>query len=288
MLCLLFVEYVRASLILVLGSALLHAAWNALLKRERDPRLAVVPVCAIAALFGTVVALATPGAAFPTRAAWSLSLLAGVFEGAYFFTLGRALGGAPLSIVYTVSRGGALLAVWPFSIALLSEPVRSFGIAGTMLVALGLAATASDERGADTTGPGLSFAVACALSIAGYHLSYKYALTAGAMPAATLALSMGTGVVLNVLVLDRERVRAAAALARSPAVVAAGVLAGASFLMFLFALTTGGAGAMLTLRNTSVVFAQAFAIFIGERPGPRRWVGALLVAIGAILLGLRQ
>ncbi len=66
----------------------------------------------IAALLGTVVALMTAGPAFPTRASWSLSLLAGVFDGAYFFTL-------------TVSRGGAPRLVWPLSIAMLAEPVRS-------------------------------------------------------------------------------------------------------------------------------------------------------------------
>jgi uncharacterized membrane protein len=278
---------VRLGVALVLGSALLHAAWNAILKRERDPRLAVVPVCGVAALLGTIVAIATPGIAFPTRAAWVFSLVAGVFEGAYFFTLGRALAGAPLGIVYTVSRGGALLLVWPFSIVMLAENVNSKGIAGTMLVALGLAATASEERTAGTSRAGLLFASACAACIAGYHLAYKYALAAGAMPASTLALSMTTGVVLNVVVLDRDRRRAAGVLARSPTVLVAGALAGGSFLLFLFALTGGGAGAMLTLRNTSVVFAQLFAVFIGERSGARRWTGALLVAAGAILLGLR-
>ena len=276
----------HTGLILVLGSALLHAAWNALLKRERDPRLAVVPVCGVAAVLGTIAALMTPGVAFPTRAAWMLSLVAGVFEGAYFFTLGRALAGAPLGVVYTVSRGGALLLVWPFSIVMLGESVPSTSIAGTMFVALGLAATATDDRrGAQRSA--LLFACACATAIAGYHLAYKYALGAGAMPAATLALSMSVGVALNVVVLDREQRWAVAALTRSGNVIVAGALAGGSFLMFLFALAGGGAGAMLTLRNTSVVFAQAFAWLIGERSSRARVIGAVLVAFGAILLGLR-
>jgi len=276
-------QYVHSGVALVLTSALLHAAWNALLKRERDPRLAVIPVCGVAALLGTAIALATPGIAFPARAAWTWSLLAGFFEGAYFLTLGRALSLSPLGIVYTVSRGGALLVVWPLSIALLSEEVRTTGIAGTLLVALGLAVTAGDVR---ASGRGVVWACACAAAIAGYHLSYKYALAAGAMPAATLALSMATGVGLNLLVLDRERRVAVAALARSRTVLGGGVLAGGSFLLFLFALGVGGAGAMLTLRNTSIVFAQIFAWLIGERPERYRWAGAVLVTVGAVLLGL--
>jgi uncharacterized membrane protein len=63
------------------------------------------------------------------------------------------------------------------------------------------------------------------------------------------------------------------------------MLSAASFLAFLGALTHGGAGLVLTLRNTSVVFAQAMAWMIGERPGRRQVLGAILVAGGAVLLG---
>ena len=48
--------------------------------------------------------------------------------------------------------------------------------------------------------------------------------------------------------------------------VANGLLAAASFLIFLFALQRAGAGAVFTLRNTSIVFAQLFSWALGERP----------------------
>ena len=44
----------------------------------------------------------------------------------------------------------------------------------------------------------------------------------------------------------------------------AGLTCTASFLVFLQALAVTGAGAVLTLRNTSVLFAQAFAIWGGD------------------------
>ncbi|MBI2394749.1 MAG: EamA family transporter [Deltaproteobacteria bacterium] len=276
-----------APVALVLASAVLHAAWNAIVKRERDPHLAVIPVSAIGALVGATVAVGASRYAFPSRKALVFAVLAGVFEGAYFLALGRALARAPLSVVYTASRGGALVLVWPLSIALFAEPLAARSVAGAALVALGLAATSIGERRPGTvTAGGVGWAFATAAAIAGYHVSYKIALAAGAPPAATLALSMALGVALNLAHLDPEGRRGVGALVRTRPlpIVVAGLLTGGSFLLFLIALSGGGAGAMLTLRNTSVVFATAFALLIGERPSRAHWIGALLVAAGAALI----
>jgi uncharacterized membrane protein len=41
---------------------------------------------------------------------------------------------------------------------------------------------------------------------------------------------------------------------------------------------------VLTLRNTSVIFAQLLSLAIGERLRVRQVVGALLVGVGAVLI----
>jgi drug/metabolite transporter (DMT)-like permease len=64
----------------------------------------------------------------------------------------------------------------------------------------------------------------------------------------------------------------------------AGAIATASFLLFLHGLARSGAGVALTLRNTSVVFAQALAAGIGERVPRRQLLGAILVVLGAALV----
>jgi uncharacterized membrane protein len=80
--------------------------------------------------------------------------------------------------------------------------------------------------------------------------------------------------------------RAWAAARSTPFVVGGGgVICALSFLLFLAALSSGGAGAVLTLRNTSVAFAQIFGLFLGERPGLSRLLGASLVLVGAVVLG---
>ena len=76
-----------------------------------------------------------------------------------------------------------------------------------------------------------------------------------------------------------------AALRRSPWVLCAGgATCAASFLVFLEALSASGAGAVLTLRNTSVLFAQALAVWSGERADRRVLGGAALVVGGAVLI----
>ena len=52
------------------------------------------------------------------------------------------------------------------------------------------------------------------------------------------------------------------------------------------ALHGSGAGFVLTLRNTSIVFAAVLGWAIAEPPTRRQVLGAVLVAGGAILLGL--
>ena len=75
-----------------------------------------------------------------------------------------------------------------------------------------------------------------------------------------------------------------ATLRRRCSPLACSAVCAASFLIFLVALREAGAGLVLTLRNTSILFAVLFGWLLGEPPHRRTAVGALLVAFGAALL----
>jgi uncharacterized membrane protein len=274
------------SLLLVLLSALLHALWNALIKRERDTEAATVGVLISAAVTATIVAAisAVGGGAFPGARAFAWALAAGLGEGFYFLTLGRALARAPLGLAYTVARGGAIVAVWPLSVWLLGEPLTSAAAGGALLVLMGLVTTGGAERARFAAG--LGWSAACALSITGYHLAYKQALGAGARPSALFAVSLVLALALNLWRLPDARQRLAQlARTRLPPLLLGGLLCTAAFLILLHALAGAGAGAVLTLRNTSVVFAQLLGALLGESLRPRQVLGGLLVVAGAILIG---
>ena len=100
------------------------------------------------------------------------------------------------------------------------------------------------------------------------------------------AVSLSVATVINLARLGGEGRRIAAALvrARTGRVCLMGPICGGSFLILMEALDAGGAGYVLTLRNTSVLFATALAWAIGERPRRPRSCGAVLVAAGAVLM----
>ena len=130
---------------LVLVSAGLHALWNALLRLEPDKDRAVIGAIAVAATFALLVAgaPARPRApAFPTATSALATIAAGGFEAVYFASLARALASGKLGLVYTLSRGGAILVVWPMSIVLFAEPLVSTSAAGSGLVLGGLVLSA--------------------------------------------------------------------------------------------------------------------------------------------------
>ncbi|MBX3211101.1 MAG: EamA family transporter [Labilithrix sp.] len=290
--------------LLVLASAIAHATWNAILKRCHDPERAVVGMMFLAAVCGVLctVVLGTPAPSL-TSLAWCVA--SGVLEACYFVTLARALSRAPLGTVYTVVRGGALVVVWPISVLVLGEQVTAARALGTLLVVLGLVATgaaphrpapaaaavASGASGSDGAGrgtplrSGLAVATLCALFVGGYHLAYKLALETGGEPPAVVAIALSTASVLNIAALGARR-KAAFETARSQPgrIVVGGLLASFGFVVLLAAMKDAGAGVVLTLRNTSILFAQVLAVALGERPRRLGVLGAVLVTAGAILL----
>lgn len=278
---------------LVLISAFLHAAWNAMLKREADKDRVLIAAVSIGALLaiGVAAAQAAGGVApFAGVASVAWALVAGAFEQLYFLGLARALEHGPLGPVYTISRGGAVVVVYPLSVALFAEPVTAASLAGSGLVVVGLVLSGLRTSGAarPMLPAATAWACGCAVAIAAYHLAYKAALDAGGQTSAVFAVSLSFASAINFVRTGGAGRRAIAALVRAhPArIVVTGLLCGGSFLMLIQALAAGGAGYALTLRNTSVLFALLLAWALGERPQPASALGAALVAAGAIVMTL--
>jgi len=280
---------------LVLLSAFLHAAWNALLKREPDKDHTLIAAVAFGSLLATVVAgvrvFSSGVPAFATPASFFWALVAGAFEQLYFYGLARALDRGPLGPVYTISRGGAVIIVYPLSVLLFKEPLAALSITGSAVVLAGL--VCSDLRigaGVLRAMPRAAtlWALICAVAIAAYHLAYKAGLEDGGAPSSVFAVSLAlsTAISLSRTGSSGRRIVFGFIRANLPKVMLMGALCGGSFLILIEALSHGGAGFVLTLRNTSVLFAMLLAWAIGERPRLAPAMGAALVATGAVLMAL--
>ena len=271
-----------ATLLLVLASAFLHALWNALLKKAANIEAASMGILFVSLVVTACAVPFIPGPAFaePRALAWALG--AGCCEGLYFLTLCKALESAPLGWSYTWMRGGSVLLVWPVALLFLGEKLHPASAASVAALCTGLALMGLAPRGSAGRGS-LGWAAVVGVSIAGFTLCYKLSLAHGAHPIPLFATSMCVSLPIQIAVrlLRRGYIRTNFVTTQWALVLAAGILCTASFVLYLQALTLAGAGAIATLRNTSVVFAVLFSWLLGERPTGRQWVGAALVAAGA-------
>ena len=275
-------------LALVLVSAFLHAAWNALLKKAANLESASTGIIAVSC---AATACAVPwlsGRAFPDAHALAWGVGAGCFEGLYFLALAKALDSPSLGWSYTWMRGGSILLVWPLSLLFMGESLRPLP-ASSVLVVIGGLGLMGLAPGGLVDRRSLKWAGAVASAIAGYTLCYKLSLLHGTNPVPLVALSMAVSLPIQVAVRMQRKTfnRPDTPPVQWGLIVVAGLLSAASFTLYLKVLALGGAGVMATLRNTSVIFAVLLGWGMGEKPTPRQWAGACLVAAGAVGLAWR-
>lgn len=264
-------------------SALIHASWNAALKGGRGDRIADSFLIAIAGLAMSAVLVAMFGA--PPPAAWPLIALSVVIHLLYWITLFKSYDAGDLSHIYTLARGAAPLLVAVGAAITAQEiptPLKALGIAlvsgGVLLV------------GASPSAPlrATLWALATGLCIAGYSLTD--ALGARATGNALHFLGWATGLMSIPMIAFAIWRRGAKRLMADAAVapmrgLAIGLISYAGYGLVLWAQTFAPIAQVTALRETSVVFASLIAfVFLGEKLGPRRWLGAGVVAIGASLI----
>ena len=96
------------ALALVLGAALMHAAWNALAKRGGDPVLFLWWSGVVAsALYLPITAVSIWRAGVPASGAPFIVGTA-ILHALYFWSLGRAYASGDYSIVYPIARTSSL------------------------------------------------------------------------------------------------------------------------------------------------------------------------------------
>ncbi|MBS2021437.1 MAG: EamA family transporter [Deltaproteobacteria bacterium] len=282
---------------LVLLSAILHAGWNAAIRRQKDVQAATSIVAVgsgLLAILGAFVLHHEPEAA---RTSFKWGLVAAAAEGCYFVALGQALRIGPLAAVYAISRGAPLLFLWPASHLLLGEEFgwRAGGALSLLLCGLVLLSPVrADQQAGTASKAGLVWALIVAVFNATYSLVYKVALTHGADVLVLNATSLSLASPLALLVLARQsgphgglKARLQSAFRAAPLPLIAGSVACVvSFLLALYAMQGRGAAWVSTLRNSSIAFAPLWGLLVvGERLSTRAWSGILLVFCAALLLG---
>ncbi len=270
--------------LLVLLAALLHAAWNALIKAGRDQLWTTGMISAT----GSLAALAAiPFLPVPAPAAWVFIVLSTVIHTGYYLFLVQAYRAGDLGLVYPVARGTAPLLVAGLSALAAGEILGPTAMAGLVLVSAGIISLAF-ARGAIGSHPGaIPYALATGLMIAGYMVTDGLGVRRAGTELGYIAwLFLMTGLPITAITLARRRHEAARSLRRYwRSGLAGGLLQLAAYGLAIWAMSRAPMAAVSALRETSVIFAAVIGtLWLAEPFGRRRMFAAALVAAGGVLL----
>jgi drug/metabolite transporter (DMT)-like permease len=272
---------------LLLISAVLHTTWNLLLKKADEKYITTWwSVLAGSVIFLPLLFFAGP----PARATWSL-LLASVFvEVAYYALLSSAYTDSDFSLVYPLARGTApaFIALW--SVLFLGETLSSGGLAGLLIIIIGLMIVGGSELFVSHSRVhlrGIFLALTLALLISIYSAidgaavkqtpALPYAiLIFFFVPALTSPLVVkryGTQRLVDVWRTDRTRL------------IAIGLLTVSAYLLALAAYSIAPISYSGAIREVSVVMG-AFAgwQFLHEKMGAWRLLGSAVIFIGIVII----
>jgi uncharacterized membrane protein len=287
---------------LIAGAAILHVAWNVLLKTAGDPlRAAAIGLTAGAAIIvpGAAIGWFLTGRPPIPAEAILLGTLSGLIEAAYFSFLAAAYRRGDLSVVYPIARGTAPLLAVAVGIGILGEQLGPAGFAGVAALLVGLLALQRPWRFLRSTGradrdPALPFALATGVMIAAYSAVDRVGvrLVEPWFYAGLIWLSGSAFLWIWVWLTGRSERFAVAAvpLDRRRAAIGGWITMGA-YLLILVAFTVAPLTAVAPLRESAIVLASGWGTLrLGEgadrREAIRRIGASALVVAGAILLAL--
>ncbi len=293
--------------LLVLLAAAMHAAWNALVKVERDRLAAIALINGFGAVLGAILVALAP----PLRLeAWAYLAPSLVLQSVYMGVLMLTYRLGDLSQVYPVARGTAPLGVVAFSFLSEGRVPPRLELLGVTAISLGIVSLAWRRRmpgaarhgvpsagapgGAGGAAPGgahgwlpIAYAVGNGLIIAAYTVLDSRGVRSGESPLAYGGwIFMFYGLPWVAVALVRRGWKPFRPEARHwILLLGAGGLCFFAYVAAVWALSRGAAAPVSALRETSVIFAALIGTLLLKEPfGPRRVLAAALVALGVVLI----
>lgn len=272
-----------AATLLTLAAAVLHAAWNLIVKTSGDRWLAAWGQFVAGALIFLPVLVVL---GFPRAQAWPYLAISALIHVGYIGALARAYHHGDFSFAYPLARGGGAVFASIGGAVFLGDTLNAPMWAALCVIALGLGSLVRPSTGRVA----LAWAAATAVIIG----VYTVVDTAGARQSSNrflygVALTVCSAVTISIAGLATGRGRefvATIPFAWRRYVVSGVALTGA---YSLFLVATGIKGIQLgfvaPLRESSVVLgALAGWLFLKERLGRARLVSSVVVMLGMVLL----
>lgn len=300
-----------AALALALASAVVHAAWNLLVKRAgisaNTPSFAWLLFALSGLLFAPVAGwyLVTGRSELTGEMVPWIAGSAALHTVAFLMLL-RAYRSGDLSLVYPIARGTGPLVVTIVGVALLGEPATVPSIGGVILIAMGIVvlrvphwplpavarAQAAASSGADrpvvaAVPQGAARAILLGVLIAAYTLWDKHLVGRLALAPFVLecVLSLAMAAMVTPLVVRQAATIRSTMRDHAGTVVIVAILSSLSYVAFLTALSMAPASRVAPARELSILIGAVLgARVLGEPDSPRRVPAALMMTVGVILL----
>lgn len=271
----------------VLGAALLHATWNAMLKGGRDMTLDMAIVVGGSAL---VVVPLLPFVPLPAPASWPYIGTSMLIHIGYYFALVGTYRAGDLSHGYPLMRGLAPLLVAGFGAMVLGELPGAWMWLGILFICGGVIGIAF-VGGASFlhNRRATAWALANAVLIATYTLVDGVGVRlAGSALSYTVWLFFFDGFPYVLIIAWLRRADFMPYLRRNwQRGLAGGAFSTAAYAIALWAMTLAPIAAVAALRETSVIFAAILGAWLLKEPfGRARLAGAASVVLGIVFLKL--
>lgn len=271
---------VQIASLMMLASGALHAAVNAILKSGQDKMSSRALIDGFSALLVLPAAFLVP---LP-HGAWGWLAGAWVTHVVYLICLIKAFESADMSVAYPILRGVAPALAATVAVLAFNEPISWPVVLGIGLVSGGVLTVA---LGRHVTRASLGWALATGVTIAIYTvLDAKGVRAAPTAPSYIVwgFLTLGFGIGGLFAIWRGPRFVLAARTEWKPG-LAAGAMSIMTYGLALYAYRMGDVPRLAALRETSILFATAIAVFVlKERLTLGRFAGIAGIATGAVVL----
>ncbi|HMQ95208.1 MAG TPA: DMT family transporter [Amaricoccus sp.] len=273
----------------VLAAALLHAAWNALVKQGADKHLGMTAV-----VIGHVpIALVVlPFVPFPAPESWPWLLAGLLLHTGYQLFLMMSYRIGDLTQVYPIARGTAPLLVAGVSVAFLGVHLAPLELLGVLTIGAGIMSMSLVRQ---RDGLRNRHAALLALATGGFIAAYSLVDGTGARLAGTALgyfgwASIGNAAVFSgLMALTRPGLLTQVFRRGKRAMLLGGGASFVAYSMVIWAFTQAPIALVTALRETSIVFALLIGVFLlGERLDLAKVASTMVTLLGGALLRLAR
>ena len=269
----------------VLGAAMMHAGWNAVVKGGTDPFLTITQI----SLFSGGVALCClPLVKVPAADVWPWLAASAAIHTLYRFMLIGAYRAGDMAQVYPIMRGAAPMMTALATALLIAERVGAVGFAAIAALSLGVfLMSLRGGRVGGFEGRAVVMALLSAASTCGYTLADGIgARVNGSGPGYALWMFVLNAVTMQSITFAMRGWKAYAGLrGHWPVMAGGGAMSMCAYFIVIWAMTQAPIALVAALRETSVLFGSLIAIVVlKEAMTVWRALASALVLLGMVLL----